>query len=435
MTRNNKNKLQNRALITASISVLICAGLLSACGNEADFNGQQATLDALPEPSKLPPPPKQVPEPAAALVELSWNWDCQSAEEEGSSLNLLDEGMTLKGGGMHEISVLEKDELIINLNRRHCRTEDAPREIVFVIDVSGSMNSNDPTNRTTGLCGRSEAIRSIMATVSGRDDVRAAVVTFDDRMRATTNKLLALPLFEASTAYTPANLCLNSGGTNYQAGLTEAIKIFADARSDAVRELYFISDGEPGTNQDGLAESVILKDPARTRATIATLMIDGNDQKLINIASKDRMGVPLHRKTANALELASLINELSEKQPSRATISYRGIGDQEWYMEDLSSTLQLESAEVQLPSISRGNFPKGLQFKIECFDNLGMSFSTEVASFSWNDPEQTATTESSNSESSNDDDDDEASVQSKSNNGKSNKGNAAKNSVRTEFDP
>jgi uncharacterized protein YegL len=406
MTTNQTTKIQHLAKLIVFNGLVFLSTLLTSCGNEADFNGQQSNLDAQPEPSRIPPPPKLVPEPAAALVELSWNWDCQSAEEEASSLGLADEAMTLKGGGMHEISVLEKDELIINLNRRHCRTEDAPRDIVFVIDVSGSMNSNDPTNRSTGLCGRYEAIRSIMATVAGRDDVRAAVVTFDDRMRATTNKLLALPLFDASTAYTPASICLNSGGTNYQAGLTEAIKLFADARTDAVRELYFISDGEPGANQDGLAESQIIKDPARTRATIATLMIDGNDQKLINIASKDRNGVPLHRKTTNALELASLINELSEKQPTRATISYRGIGDQDWYVEDLSATLESDAAEVQLPSISRANFPKGLQFKIEYFDNLGMSFSTEVASFSWNDPEQVATAESQSKRSSDQDDDD-----------------------------
>jgi hypothetical protein len=386
MIRNPKFKGMLTATLHAAMGATIAA-LLLACGSDTAFQGSHApSADANPQPSPSPLPQPPQPSPAAALVELEWNWECHA---EDNNLNLVDSDLSpvqvpMSGGGLHTLNVLSDDELLIKLNRTHCRTTDAPRDVVFIIDVSGSMRDNDPTDRATGNCGRYDAVNSIIEAARERNaDIKAAIVTFDDRMINTSGRLMALDLLEASPSFNKSTLCAMGGGTNYQAGLAEAINLFADARPGAVREVYFVSDGVPDSGREGEAEAKILKDPVRVNATIATLMIQGRDEKLINIASRDRSGQPLHRRTSDAKQLASLIDELSRKDVTRGTISYRAVGSDDWYVQDFSESLALDQATIELPSLSRKRFPRGIQFKIEYLDNLGIIFSTEVATIRW----------------------------------------------------
>jgi|GEM_PF-907488 len=363
--------------------------LVVACGNESDFNNaappepQSQDIVYEPEPPATPVPAPVVDEPKSFA--LTWNWPCTGSVNAAQTDAALAGSSDLNGAGSHRVAANPADRIKLTINRQHCTVGETKRDIVFIVDTSGSMKDNDPKNGTK--CGRLSAIQNIVSSFDKPENIRIGGVIFNDTA-ISSGAMMDTTQFLASSIASSASLCKNSGGTNYQSGLKLAIDLLSDAREGSVREVYFISDGEPNSaaGQDGAVEAAILKDKLRVGATIATLMIKGNDAKLMAIASKDKNGVPLHRKTDNASELAMLIGELSRNEIEEMVFSYKQIGSDNWYEEQITDNLASGSATLTLPEFTRSQFGRGLFFKVEYTDRYGVTFVTEQSTLTFSNP-------------------------------------------------
>ncbi len=134
--------------------------------------------------------------------------------------------------------------------------------IIFVLDISGSMTTN--ISFGTGTTTRIEALKSSVIdslgdlAASGAQAIRVHLVSFDESASS-------LGTFDISTTagYNAAVAAINGlstgGGTNYEAGLVEANNWINSTGTDApladadVNKLVFVSDGEPNyaLNNDG----------------------------------------------------------------------------------------------------------------------------------------------------------------------------------------
>lgn len=107
-------------------------------------------------------------------------------------------------------------------------------DIVFVVDSSGSMRSND------GSGIRKDAVKNFVDKL-GKDD-RAAVVDFDDSAR----------IYQSFTSdhqdlYSAVDKVDSSGGTSLSAGMKVAINLFTEnsyTRTDAYKYIVFLTDGD-----------------------------------------------------------------------------------------------------------------------------------------------------------------------------------------------
>ncbi len=361
-------------------AVHISSGLLAAvmgCSNEAQFRNGSADYseDVVGEPV--------ISEPAEFA--LTWNLECQKPlnllDGKGSqgkpSANVGDKGAAqskkaaISGQGDHEVDLNDNDDLTLSIQGTLCSPESQSREIVFVIDVSGSMADNDPL--VAGTCGRAQAVAAIVNSVSQAANTRIGLVTFGTGVARSTGALVDHQTFVQSTYFTEAVLCEAVGNTNYQAALAQSIAMLTAARPDSVREVYFISDGFPTGGQNGFTEAATLKDPMGINATIATLMLTGNDAALKSIASTDSNGLPRHAKTDEASQLAEIIKDLSQSEVVHAVLRYREIGTSEWTEMDLEAHIKDRNYVVKLNSVQLIDYPNGLEVELEFIDTRGQS--------------------------------------------------------------
>jgi uncharacterized protein YegL len=346
-------------------------GLSLACGNEADFQA-------------LPPSSADATAANGDFM-LNWSWNCSSSSqqttENSTSLTAdASNAIELVGGGKHRLKVHQADHIKLSLDRTNCAPEDSPRDIVFVVDVSGSMNDNDPLMNNT--CGRFEAIDLIISRLSHPENVRIGLITFSHEVVITTNTMLRANEFRSSSFFQKSNLCAADGSTSYKQALAQSIKLLSPSDIETIKEIYFISDGEPAPGQEGLAESQQLKNGISTKAIIATLMIKGDDEKLQSIASRDQYGAPLHRRTENISELVDLLSELSSSTLSKVLFHYKDTKADEWSVEDIID-LEPKQSLQSFPSFEVSEFRNGLKIKIESIDSRGQITSTENAELKW----------------------------------------------------
>ena len=107
-------------------------------------------------------------------------------------------------------------------------------DVVFVIDSSGSMTSNDRNNL------RKEAAKAFVDKLGAND--RAAVVDFDDY--ASIYQTLTNDYDSIKSAIDRVN---SSGGTNLSRGMSAAIGLFTATdytRTDAYKYVIFLTDGD-----------------------------------------------------------------------------------------------------------------------------------------------------------------------------------------------
>ena len=127
-------------------------------------------------------------------------------------------------------------------------------DILFVLDTSNSMT--DSMGNTTKFAAQETAVRNAVNKLSGNEnvDARFAIVSFDtlagtDSTWTASADQLNYPSGvanypEKSSSYS-YYIRTQAGGTNYQAGLTEASELLSTARSDATKIVVFLSDGNP----------------------------------------------------------------------------------------------------------------------------------------------------------------------------------------------
>lgn len=315
---------------TTAIAVIMLLLLLTqACGHESFTDGStpgQSLADTKPTPSI-----DSVPN-TDGVNSINWLWSCDSTTgKEGDNTG----AVTLRGGGNYRLNAQSGATIPVKFSGSVCSPLQAPRDVVFVIDVSGSMGNNDPIVGSS--CGRLDAVNAMLASIPSTADVRFGIVTFSTEAKAVSAKMQSTPssLFQDVLASTRANsvvdiLCahatgLTGTGTNFDEALmaTQTL-ISADARANASREIIFVSDGQPTGGNDGVEVAQALRDSG---VTIGAVMLNGNDRVMQSkIASKDLQGVPLYTKVTNANQLGQAFAKVSKNDIVSAELRYRAVG-------------------------------------------------------------------------------------------------------------
>ena len=114
------------------------------------------------------------------------------------------------------------------------RQRNAPLDVVFALDSSGSMETNDPSNL------RISASQQFLATLDTMYD-RAGLVSYDDDIDFTS--LLSSDLGQLTIQL---GMVDSEGGTNLDAGLQGAVQILDQSppTDTKVRTIIFLSDGD-----------------------------------------------------------------------------------------------------------------------------------------------------------------------------------------------
>jgi hypothetical protein len=120
--------------------------------------------------------------------------------------------------------------------------------ILFAVDFSGSMGSNDPA--VSGSCGRRRAIEAILdrvvkTTAAANTNVKFGILGFD----SDAGIMNPLEPLRDNTSVSSSDLCLAHGSTNYEAAFNLATSMLAD--ESGRKALYFISDGLPTKSSAG----------------------------------------------------------------------------------------------------------------------------------------------------------------------------------------
>ena len=139
--------------------------------------------------------------------------------------------------------------------------EKAKVDVVFVLDVSGSMGyglnteSNAGWGQKSRITAANEALTSLANNLSKDLDMRYALVTFSGSKSnvgyyysydsVSYNDAMIKDTWSDRKGFIGSLPTEVNGGTNYQAGLMKAEELLKDARSDAQKVVVFISDGDP----------------------------------------------------------------------------------------------------------------------------------------------------------------------------------------------
>ncbi|MBE6151190.1 MAG: VWA domain-containing protein [Firmicutes bacterium] len=157
-------------------------------------------------------------------------------------------------------------------------------EIVFVLDISSSMNDSDPTNI------RKQIIHNVVSSLGSESKV--ALVTFTGTAKLINNGLSNKSVDKKILITDIFNMVNDSGynsnsGTNGRAGLEEALKLF-DKDSKTRKYIVFLTDGEDNKTS-GPTYDEIIKQSKDMDLRILTIGLGRDDQLdegiLIKLAS------------------------------------------------------------------------------------------------------------------------------------------------------
>lgn len=357
---------------------------LSSCGSATEFGGGNAkNSDATKTEAKEPPgseDPAVLDEP---YTNLTWFWQCDAQPVEAPKAQS-DQEVVVEGQGPHQFPPEKLAGTKVTLAGHLCPPTQVPRDIVFVIDTSGSMIDNDP--RVGDTCGRLNAVKSAIASVP-KGAAKFGLATFNSDLDRSSTAMFddeASLFADVSAGGNIADvLCNQSGGTNYDAGLTRAQALLQGGRANAAKEVYLVSDGQPTLGQDGIGLATTLKTSGiliggnSVKVSIATIMLAGFDTVLENfIASRDSNGKPLHAFAAQTGELTKILTQLADNALVRGELRYRPIGGKNWQTLNLMDYLK-DGFNFSLPSftIDMNDAPMGIEMSYEYFDKRDNMYS------------------------------------------------------------
>lgn len=293
--------------------------------------------------------------------------------------------IVVSGQGSHSLSSKYLDKkLSLRFAGEVCDVQGLPRDIVFVVDVSGSMggvNGNDPI--VNGTCGRRIAIESVVASAGENSGVRYGIVTFSSNVVAKSSamqpSIAALTndiLSAAGKTQINDVLCAAISGTNYDAGLKGVNQVFSSGRANAVKELYFVSDGAPDPGNEGKPAAAALRTTGvtvggkTTPVMIATTMLGTEDDSILknDIASKDANGAPIHARVDRASDLADTLKTLSNNRLVDGNVTYGVKGQTQKATVSLIQFLKSPTYMSDKASLDSTTFQGGIDIQIQFKD-------------------------------------------------------------------
>jgi len=278
--------------------------------------------------------------PDAQSLALNWTLPC-TAEDSRDAGRII-------GGGRHQIQAGAAQNLAVSFSGSVCQPISTPRDLVFVVDVTGSMGegsgsefNHDP--QKNGTCGRLEAVRRVLSMVPNDGSARVSLLTFNSSVTAessgffTSGDALIADLERKKGTSIDRIVCASDGGTDYGEALNGARRMFKKfARGSVQKEIYFITDGLP-TLQNGIKEAADLR---QAGTLIAPIMLIGDETILRDkIASRDAQGHPLFRKVEDASKLADALAELSVNHLTKVELRYKPLKSAVWWTSNVRENL------------------------------------------------------------------------------------------------
>jgi len=165
------------------------------------------------------------------------------------------------------------------------------RDIVFVIDISGSM-SGQPLEQTKW------ALTHILGQLNPDD--RFDVVAFDDQTRAFFGGLREATEQNCQSAQASVSDLESAGGTNILRAMRRALKLLEPSRSDRPRAIIFLTDGQ-GSNPASVIISEVRKRDSSVR--VYTFGVgNGVNRPFLERLARDNRGIATLVQNAERLE-------------------------------------------------------------------------------------------------------------------------------------
>lgn len=379
---SNKNFASNdcASWLRLGAALAVAAGVVS-CGS-SDF--QSGTGNSRFQTSDGTPRPEGGYDPTVHGSYLTWFLPCDGNSGVPSSPD--GKKVLFVGSGDHKVAREDVAKHPIIMSGKTCSVSTMKRDVVIVVDVSGSMESNDPRRNNT--CARLRAVDQVLRVSARSAENQFAVVTFSDGVEAASSRFFSDPdelYADLSPRGQPADvLCAETDGTNYRAGLQESWNKLVMGRKDALKEVFLLSDGEPDRGREGvdianqLKAGGIVIDGKSIKTSIATVMVGGAKDTVLRdkIASSTPDGTVLHAR-ADASNLVAIMGQLAQNSIQSGQLLYRaliGSSTGEWQKVDLRP--YLVDGGFMLPSmaVNPETVTTGIEIRLEYHDRAGQKF-------------------------------------------------------------
>ena len=386
--------IKRLVLIVTLVSVPV------GCGSDSDFSGRttekplQSTRQNKinRENSNVPTTPVSLPRIVnSPYHSVTWEWHCDNVDELSATKT---NNLYLPGAGHFTAEASKLSQVPLTIRGTVCSAHKVPRDIVFIVDTSGSMAENDPSdgifNKT---CGRFQAIENAVAKLSG-EDVLFGVGTFTEQKETSSRGLFR----DKESLFTDLDdqeyfadaagiICSSSGDTSFDVALETAEQILSFGRPNATKEIFFISDGKPEPEQeDGqhlarrLKSQGISIDNIHTPVSIATIFIKndftpGDDDWLKKLASRaqgNRQDKLLHFPLTEVDELIDTLTQLAINPVNRINVNIRYANQHSFTSYDVTDYID-NYGNFLLPAgtVDSQLDDSGLEVVIEYWDSWG----------------------------------------------------------------
>jgi hypothetical protein len=378
---NDASIRQITGSLSGSLFVTAFAMAMASCGS-SDFQSGNGN-DKFQSGDGKPREPGEY-DPTVHGSYLTWFLPCDENSGEPESPD--GKKVLFKGSGDHKVNKADVAKHPIVFSGKVCAVTSMRRDVVLVVDVSGSMTDNDPRRNNT--CARLRAVDQVVRVAARSAENQFAIVTFSDGVEAASSRFFTDP-DELYRDLSPGGnvadvLCAEQGGTNYRSGLQESWNKLVLGRKDALKEVYFLSDGAPDRGKEGsdiaaqLKNGGVVIDGKSIKTTIATIMVGGANDAVLRdkIASTTPDGTLLHAR-ADAGNLTTIMAQLAQNSIQSGQLLYRslnGAATGTWQKVDLRPYIVEGGFVLPSMAVNPSTVTSGIEIRLEYVDRAGQKF-------------------------------------------------------------
>ena len=268
-----------------------------------------------------------------------------------------------------------------------CAPKTYNRDVVFMVDVSGSMDWID--RAANGRCKRLDALEAVIATLPASAQI--GLLTFEEDVVASSTALFPTKaaLYADLTAGGSSidSIVCHAGGRSFlDVGMTKAKALLEMGRADQTKkELFVLSDGDPEEGPVGTptphadAATAIANDIKNNgihigtdviKATIAGLRFDTPqiDKWMSANASHDLAGAVIDDSPDHVAGISTRVAQFAINILEAATLSYRIQGQTAFTVLDIKANLQGQDFEIGLPPFPIDRTQKGYEAVLDYVD-------------------------------------------------------------------
>lgn len=327
--------------------------------------------------------PKETPPPPPITPDVSWVFRCPQNTTPRPIPSPGPHTISFEGPGPHTLAQHSFDGINVSIFAEVCEPDSIRRDMVIVLDTSGSMNDvifgggNDPYKH--GSCGRLEAFNAILDTINW-NTTRVGALTFSDGVNDSSATLFSTraglidSLTSGGRTQLPDVICGGFGSTAYEPPLKAAQFMLEGGQQLSTKEIFFVTDGEPSDDADkvlaenrakALKTQGVKVNNKNYLVTIATIMLgtdnDANVYLRDHFPSIDVNKNPIHAHVKDAQQLATTLLKMSENLLVGTSIQH---GEPGKLGSMIDAMPYLSNGLVTLPSFRLSNTVTGKEYEV-----------------------------------------------------------------------